>query len=246
MSETIERLNPRRQPRQARSRQMQADILAAAADILRRRGLPALNTNAVAERAGVSVGSLYQYFPGKDAILAALVREMRREMRGDLLEAVARSEGQALAPAVGALVEASLRHHARDPALTDALERAEDDLPMDAETGALKADMAALVTGHPRAPRRGGARADRAGPRRPVPRHGPRRAARGRDGPGLPVPPGGPRGARLPRRPHSPPIARGGCLRGARLGSGRWRSGFFRSGGIANEERLRPGPTETP
>ena len=147
MSETIESLNPRKRPRQARSRQMQADILAAGADILRGRGLGALTTNAVAERAGVSVGSLYQYFPGKAAILAALVREMRRDMRADLLEAVACGRGRPLAEAVAALVDASLRHHARDPALTDALEHAEDELPMDAETAALKADMAALVVG---------------------------------------------------------------------------------------------------
>ena len=147
MTETIESLHPRKRPRQARSRQMQADILAGAADILRCKGLSALNTNAVAERAGVSVGSLYQYFPGKEAILAALVREMRRDMRADLLEAVARGKGRPLGEAVGELVDASLRHHARDPALTDALERAEDELPMDAETDALKADMMTLVTG---------------------------------------------------------------------------------------------------
>jgi AcrR family transcriptional regulator len=147
MTAPIENLHPRKRPRQARSRQMQADILLAAADILRRRGLPSLNTNAVAERAGVSVGSLYQYFPGKEAILAALVREMRRDMRADLLEAVARGKGRPLGEAIGELVDASLRHHARDPALTDALERAEDELPMDAETDALKADMMTLVRG---------------------------------------------------------------------------------------------------
>ena len=59
----------------------------------------------------------------------------------------ARGKGRPLGEAVGALVDASLRHHARDPALTDALERIEEELPMDAETDALKADMTTLVSG---------------------------------------------------------------------------------------------------
>lgn len=145
-SDTIPRLDPRKQPKQARSRQMQADILTAAADVLRTRGLEGFTTNAVAERAGVSIGSLYQYFPAKEAILAALVREMRRDMRTDLEEAVFRGAGRSLSVAVRELVEASLRHHMRDPILSIVYEGIEDSLPMDAETDALKGDMAALVT----------------------------------------------------------------------------------------------------
>jgi AcrR family transcriptional regulator len=53
-------------------------ILEAAAQILEKGGLPAFNTNAVAERAGVSVGTLYQYFANKQALLRAIAeREMR-------------------------------------------------------------------------------------------------------------------------------------------------------------------------
>ena len=48
-------------------------ILEAAARILERKGLDALTTNAVAELAGISIGSLYQYFPGKAVILAKLM-----------------------------------------------------------------------------------------------------------------------------------------------------------------------------
>lgn len=146
-TDTTQTLDPRRQPRQARSQQMCADILMAAADILRAGGAPAFNTNAIAERAGVSIGSLYQYYPTKEAILAALIRDMRRAMRNDLVEAVARGQDVELDIAIRELVDASLRHHLRDPPLTEALERAEDELPMDADTDALKADMAALVVG---------------------------------------------------------------------------------------------------
>lgn len=146
-SEAVKALNPRRRPRQARSRQTYADILTAAGDVLRSRGASGFTTNAVAERAGVSIGSLYQYVPGKEALLAALIRDMRKGMRADLVEAAARSKDRDLAGAIRELIDASLRHHRPDPALTEALERAEDELPMDAETAALKADMATIVIG---------------------------------------------------------------------------------------------------
>lgn len=64
---------PRKTPLQARSRATIETVLSAAAHIISRGGMSAFNTNAVAERAGVSIGSLYQYFPNKDAILVALI-----------------------------------------------------------------------------------------------------------------------------------------------------------------------------
>jgi AcrR family transcriptional regulator len=68
--------NQRRSPRQARSRATYDAILEAASQILERDGPSAFNTNAVAERAGVSIGTLYQYFPDKEAVLlAAATRE---------------------------------------------------------------------------------------------------------------------------------------------------------------------------
>lgn len=66
------RLKPRRRPAQARSRDTVQAILEAAAQIFERHGYAAGTTNRIATRAGVSVGSLYQYFPNKDAILVAL------------------------------------------------------------------------------------------------------------------------------------------------------------------------------
>ena len=61
----------RRNPRQARAQATCEAILEAASQILERDGAVGFNTNAVAERAGVSIGTLYQYFPDKTAILLA-------------------------------------------------------------------------------------------------------------------------------------------------------------------------------
>jgi AcrR family transcriptional regulator len=65
----------RRIPRQARSGETVALILEATAQVLEAGGLPAFTTNAVAERAGVSIGTLYQYFADKNALLLALARQ---------------------------------------------------------------------------------------------------------------------------------------------------------------------------
>jgi len=66
--------NQRRSPRQARSRATWEAIVEAAAQVLERGGAEGFNTTAVAERAGVSIGTLYQYFPDKQAILAAAAK----------------------------------------------------------------------------------------------------------------------------------------------------------------------------
>lgn len=65
-------LRARRNPQQARSRRMRDDILEAAIRVLRRDGALKFTTWRVAEVAGVSVGSLYQYFPNKQSIIYAI------------------------------------------------------------------------------------------------------------------------------------------------------------------------------
>jgi AcrR family transcriptional regulator len=68
-------LEPRRRPRQERARATVAAILGAAAEVIANEGYAAMTTNKVAARAGVSIGSLYQYFPNKQAILVSLLEE---------------------------------------------------------------------------------------------------------------------------------------------------------------------------
>lgn len=70
----------RRKPKQARAQDTVEVIFEATARILRRRGRAALNTNYIAECAGISVGTLYQYFPDKESILVAMAR---REIAAD-------------------------------------------------------------------------------------------------------------------------------------------------------------------
>jgi AcrR family transcriptional regulator len=65
-------LGPRKIPQQERSRRTTQDLLEAAARVLAREGAARFTTNRVAEAAGVSVGSLYQYYPNKAALLLGL------------------------------------------------------------------------------------------------------------------------------------------------------------------------------
>ena len=95
----------RRIPRQARATETVALILEAAAQILEAGGLVAFSTNAVAERAGVSIGTLYQYFADKNAIIMALARQ---EMTA-ALEDVRRALQDGTDPGVESHVRAMVR-----------------------------------------------------------------------------------------------------------------------------------------
>jgi AcrR family transcriptional regulator len=109
-------ISPRKAPSQARSQKTVEAILAATAHILSREGYAALSTNRVAERAGVSIGSLYQYFPSKDALVTALVQDEALHIASILAE----HAGDAEAPfeqRVRGLVRGLIASHRRDPSL---------------------------------------------------------------------------------------------------------------------------------
>jgi AcrR family transcriptional regulator len=88
-----------------------AVILEAAARILEERGLAGYNTNAVAERGGVSVGSVYQYFPNKDALTLALIARFEGEILETAKAAIAASEGKDLRTSLRLLIAGLLRAH---------------------------------------------------------------------------------------------------------------------------------------
>lgn len=115
-------VTPRKKPLQSRSRATVHAVLAAAAHILEERGLAAFNTNAVAERAGVSIGSLYQYFPSKDAILVALMEQSLTMFSEDLSEAIDGAPGDSLADDLKFMLQMGLMSHLRRPNLMRLLE----------------------------------------------------------------------------------------------------------------------------
>lgn len=112
-------MRPRKRPRQERSRETVAAILEAAARIFAEYGYAAGTTNRIAERAGVSIGSLYEYFPNKDALLVALMEAHIAEGQAILAAAAEEvaSAGSPLREVAERLVRAMIDLHARDRAL---------------------------------------------------------------------------------------------------------------------------------
>ena len=99
-------LKPRKRPIQARSEVTVAAMLDASIHVLLAVGYRRLTTTLVAERAGVSVGSLYQYFPNRQALLAAVVERHLDELV-DLVEAdCPKLRGAKLAALARGLVDA--------------------------------------------------------------------------------------------------------------------------------------------
>lgn len=109
----------RRQPVQSRSQETVDVILEAAAQVFSERGYAAGTTNRIAQRAGVSVGSFYQYFPNKDAVLVALVdRHVDAGMRSvEALLADAVDRDGALDALLRSFVSAMVALHDREPDL---------------------------------------------------------------------------------------------------------------------------------
>src|SRR5262245_35927574 len=88
-------VSQRRNPRQTRARATMEAIFEATARIIEREGIRALNTNRIAERAGISIGTLYEYFPNKDAVLVAMARRRLAEDERVVRQALAGAEADA-------------------------------------------------------------------------------------------------------------------------------------------------------
>ncbi len=136
-------LKSRKSPRQSRALALVAAILEAAARIIE-DDPAAFTTNRVAELAGVSIGSLYQYFPNKQALLAALI-EREQAAIVTATEAVAAAPGLALGDAITALINAGLDHQLSRPRLAAALDVAERELPVAPILDPARAAIAAAV-----------------------------------------------------------------------------------------------------
>jgi AcrR family transcriptional regulator len=109
--------NPRKSASQQRSRLTVDALLEATARILIKEGFDKASTNHIAEVAGVSVGSLYQYFPSKEAVVAALIdrhnQQVMQAVQGELAEAVRLPMEQGVRKIIAVAVKA----HRIDPNL---------------------------------------------------------------------------------------------------------------------------------
>lgn len=116
-------ISPRKQPQQARSSELVAATLQAAIQVLAREGAHRFTMARVAEKAGVSVGSLYQYFPNKAAILFRLQSDEWRQttelLRG-ILEDVRKPPFERLRLLVHAFIRSECEEAAMRVALNDA------------------------------------------------------------------------------------------------------------------------------
>lgn len=104
----------RREPQQLRARQTMDAVLEAAVRTLKRDGAEALTTNRIAEVAGVSIGSLYQYFTDRGAIYSALHRRHIEEIDRLIHAELTRHAAASLETLIGALIEAMIGAHAED------------------------------------------------------------------------------------------------------------------------------------
>ncbi len=109
--------NPRKQPSQERSRQTVDALLQGAARVLMRDGYDRASTNRIAEEAGVSIGSLYQYFPTKEALVAALIEREVESQFHVVSSRLAEVMDAPLETAVRELVEAVVDAHRLHPKL---------------------------------------------------------------------------------------------------------------------------------
>jgi AcrR family transcriptional regulator len=114
-------LEPRKSPVQARSAVSVDAILQATIQVLLSAGREGLTTTRVAARAGVSVGTLYQYFPNKSALLQAALRRHLDQVTGAVERVCREQKGQPVQQMASALVIAFLAAKMREPKTSVAL-----------------------------------------------------------------------------------------------------------------------------
>ncbi|OAM07678.1 TetR family transcriptional regulator [Acinetobacter baumannii] len=144
MSETLP--DPRKRPRQARSVATFEAILEAAARILESLGFAGFNTNAVAELAGVSIGSLYQYFPSKDALIVELIRRERAKLSNHIVEVIQQSDAADLKDKLKLIIQAAVQHQLSRPQLARTLEFASELIGKDVEESELQHELETIMS----------------------------------------------------------------------------------------------------
>jgi AcrR family transcriptional regulator len=101
----------RKNPRQQRAQKTVATILEAAVQVIDRQGYDAATTNHIAERAGVSVGTLYQYFSNKEEIITALMQSYRVQLAETVVRELEHSRPGSLSETVREVIRALIKSH---------------------------------------------------------------------------------------------------------------------------------------
>lgn len=109
--------NPRKEASQERSRATVDALIEATARILVREGFDRASTNRIAQKAGVSIGSLYQYYPSKEALVAAVIDRHNQELMRVVRAALAEVAALPIEKAVRRLVAVAIDAHRIDPEL---------------------------------------------------------------------------------------------------------------------------------
>jgi AcrR family transcriptional regulator len=138
-------LAPRKAPKQDRSAFMVEAILEAATRVLATQSLTGFNTNRVAEVAGVSIGSLYQYFPNKAALMSALIAREHERLCVDIERCVQRCAGLSLQSTVEALARIGVKHQYEDALLAAAIDHEEKRLPLESVLAPYQARMISAI-----------------------------------------------------------------------------------------------------
>ena len=102
------KVSPRKRPSTEAGAVINEAILDAASDVLEKFGVNGVTTNRVAKRAGVSIGSLYQYYPNKEAILAELTRRMERRTQQAIAAVLASYRDKPLVELAAGVVDVML------------------------------------------------------------------------------------------------------------------------------------------
>ncbi len=135
---------PRKEASQQRSRATVDALVEATARVLVREGFDKASTNRIAEVAGVSIGSLYQYFPSKEALVAAVIDRHNRETMQLVHRALAEVASLPIDKAVRGLVAIAVEAHQVDPKLHRVLAEQIPKTGRLSEAGALNREIFAL------------------------------------------------------------------------------------------------------
>ncbi|MFJ6328649.1 MULTISPECIES: TetR/AcrR family transcriptional regulator [unclassified Rhizobium] len=119
----------RRIPRQQRSRQTVEVVLAAVPVVVKRHGVASITTNRIAEVAGVSIGSLYQYFPDKRSVFSALHERHVGDVRNILERNIAAHKSSSFIESVVDLVEELVDLHSAQAELHQLISSSVDEGP---------------------------------------------------------------------------------------------------------------------